>query len=296
MRVVIAGSSGLIGTALVPRLREAGHEVVRLVRRTPQAPDERGWDPAAGHLAPGALDGADAVVNLNGVGVGDKRWTGAYKQQLRDSRLIPTDVLARAVADQHIPVMVSASGVDYYADAGSMPIDEDAPPGTGFLSGLCRDWERAAKPASDAGARVVTVRSGLVLSPSGGVLGQVKPLFRFGLGARLGSGKQYWPWITLDDEVGLITHALQSETLSGPVNATAPEPVTNAEFTRGLAAHMGRPAPWFAPPFALRIALGEFADEALLTSKRALPVKLEQDGYTFRHKTLGEALHAVLDG
>jgi uncharacterized protein (TIGR01777 family) len=296
MRVVIAGSSGLIGTALVPRLREAGHEVVRLVRRTPQAPDERGWDPAAGHLAPGALEGADAVVNLNGVGVGDKRWTGAYKQQLRDSRLIPTDVLARAVADQGIPVMVSASGVDYYADAGAMAIDETAPSGTGFLSGLCRDWERATQPAAEAGARVVMTRSGLVLAPSGGVMGQIKPLFRFGLGARLGSGKQYWPWITIDDEVGLITHALQSETLSGPINATAPEPVTNAEFTRELAAHMGRPAPWFAPPFALRAALGEFADEALLTSKRALPVKLEQDGYAFRHKTLGEALHAVLDG
>jgi uncharacterized protein (TIGR01777 family) len=127
-------------------------------------------------------------------------------------------------------------------------------------------------------------------------MGQIKPLFRFGLGARLGSGKQYWPWITIDDEVGLITHALESETLSGPINATAPEPVTNAEFTRDLAAHMGRPAPWFAPPFALRVALGEFADEALLTSKRALPVKLEQDGYAFRHETLGEALHAVLDG
>ncbi|PVZ08990.1 TIGR01777 family oxidoreductase [Actinomycetospora cinnamomea] len=296
MRVVIAGSSGLIGTALVPRLREAGHEVVRLVRRTPHGPDERGWDPSAGHIEPGALDGADAVVNLNGVGVGDKRWTGAFKQELRDSRLIPTDLLARAVAEKGIPVMVSASGVDYYADAGDMAIDENARSGTGFLSALCRDWERATAPASDAGARVVLLRSGLVLSPSGGVMGRIKPLFRFGLGARLGSGKQYWPWITLDDEVAVITHALESETLTGPINATGPAPVTNAEFTRCLAEHMGRPAPWFAPPIALRVALGEFADEALLTSKRALPVKLEQDGYAFRHKTLGEALHAVLDG
>jgi uncharacterized protein (TIGR01777 family) len=296
MRVVIAGSSGLIGTALVPRLREAGHDVVRLVRRTPHGPDERGWDPSAGNIEPGALDGADAVVNLNGVGVGDKRWSGAYKQELRDSRLIPTDLLARAVADREVPVMISASGVDYYADAGAMAIDEDARSGTGFLSGLCRDWEGATAPAADAGARVVLVRSGLVLSPNGGMMGQVKPLFRFGLGARLGSGEQYWPWISIDDEVGAITHALGSETLRGPINATGPAPVTNAEFTRRLAAHMGRPAPWFAPPIALRLALGEFADEALLTSKRALPAKLEQDGYTFRHTTLDAALTAVLEG
>ena len=181
MRVVIAGSSGLIGTALVPRLREAGHEVVRLVRRTPQAPDERGWDPAAGHLAPGALEGADAVVNLCGAGIGDKRWTGARKQELRDSRMIPTDVLARAVVEHGVPTLVNGSAVGWYGDTGAMAVDETARRGTGFLADLCRDWEAATKPAVDGGVRVVLVRTGLVLSPSGGLMGRIKPLFQFGL-------------------------------------------------------------------------------------------------------------------
>ncbi|GAA4888385.1 TIGR01777 family oxidoreductase [Actinomycetospora straminea] len=296
MRVVIAGSSGLIGTALVPRLREAGHDVVRLVRRTPQAPDERGWDPAAGHLAPGALEGADAVVNLSGAGIGDKRWTGARKQELRDSRMIPTDVLARAVADHGIPTMVSGSAVGWYGDTGAMAVDETARRGSGFLSDLCRDWEAATRPADDAGARVVLLRTGLVLAPNGGLMGQLKPLFRFGLGGKLGSGTQYMPWISIDDEVDAILHALEHDSVAGPMNATGPDPVTNDEFTRVLAEQMHRPAPWLVPGFAMRTVLGEFADEGVLVSQRVLPGVLEREGFRFRHRTLSEALHAVLDG
>lgn len=295
MRVVIAGSSGLIGTALVSHLRENGHEVLRLVRRSPKAPDERGWDPPAGHLQPDALDGADAVVNLGGVGIGDKRWTGAYKQELRDSRMIPTDVLARAVAERGVPVMVSGSAVGWYGDTGSMAVDESARPGSGFLADLCRDWEAATAPADDAGARVVHLRTGLVLSHAGGMMGRIRPIFRLGGGGRLGSGQQYWPWITLDDHVSAVRHALEQDTVRGPLNATAPEPVTNTVFTRVLAEQMGRPAALPVPAFALRLALGEFADEGVLVSQRVLPGVLEHTGFAFRHAALPEALAAVLD-
>lgn len=296
MRVVIAGASGLIGSALVPLLRENGHEVVRLVRRSPQAPDERGWDPPAGHVQPGTLDGADAVVNLCGAGIAAKRWTGAYKQELRDSRMIPTDLLARQVAEHRVPVMISGSAVGWYGDTGSLPVDETARRGSGFLSDLCRDWEQATTPASDAGARVVTVRTGLVLSPAGGMMGMVRPIFKLGGGGRIGSGQQFWPWISLDDQVGAIGHALASDTVAGPMNATGPEPVTNAEFTRALAEKLGRPAVLPVPAFALRAALGEFADEGVLVSQRVLPGVLEQDGYAFRHRTIQAAFAAVLDG
>jgi uncharacterized protein (TIGR01777 family) len=296
MRVVIAGSSGLIGTALVPRLREAGHDVVRLVRRTPQAPDERGWDPAAGHLAPGALEGADAVVNLCGAGIGDQRWSGARKQELRDSRMIPTDVLARAVAEHGVATLVNGSAVGWYGDTGAMAVDETARRGSGFLSDLCRDWENATAPASEGGARVVLVRTGLVLSPSGGLMGRLKPLFQFGLGGRLGSGRQFMPWISLDDEVGAILYAIEHDTVSGPLNATGPDPVSNAEFTHLLAAQLHRPAPWAVPAIALRTALGGFADEGVLVSQRVLPGVLEREQFAFRHPTLSEAFAAVLDG
>lgn len=296
MRVVIAGSSGLIGTALVSHLRANGHEIIRLVRRRPQAPDERGWDPPAAHIAPGALDGADAVVNLCGAGIGDKRWTGAYQQELRDSRMLPTDLLARAVADEQVPVLVSGSAVGWYGDTGAMAVDENARRGTGFLPDLCRDWEHATHPAQDAGARVVHLRTGLVLSPAGGMMGRMRPLFAVGVGGRLGSGQQYWPWVSLDDHVGAVRHALEHDTVSGPLNLTGPAPVTNAEFTRVLAAQMNRPAALPVPAFALRVALGEFADEGVLVSQRVLPGVLEREKFTFRHPALTEALAAALDG
>ncbi|GLZ53293.1 TIGR01777 family oxidoreductase [Actinomycetospora sp. NBRC 106378] len=295
MRVVISGSSGLIGTALVPHLRGAGHEVIRLVRRTPQAPDERGWDPPSGRIDDGALDGADAVINLSGAGIADKRWSGAYKQELRDSRIIPTDVLARAVAAHGIPTFISGSAVGFYGDTGKVAVDETGARGRGFLAELVRDWENATAPAAEAGARVVTIRTGLVLSHSGGLMGTIKPVFQFGLGGRLGSGEQYWPWISLDDEVGAIAHALEHDTVVGPLNATGPAPVTCREFTKVMAATIHRPAPWVVPGFALRAVLGEFADEGVLVSQRVLPGVLERDGYRFQHQTVQAALAAVLE-
>jgi uncharacterized protein (TIGR01777 family) len=296
MRVLISGSSGLIGTALVPHLRSAGHEVVRLVRRTPQARDERGWDPPSGRIDDDALDGVAAVINLSGAGIADKRWTGARKQELRDSRLVPTDVLARAVAAHGVPMMINGSAVGYYGDTGAVAVDESGARGRGFLADLVRDWENATAPAAEAGARVVTVRTGLVLSPAGGLMGIMRPVFKYGLGGRLGSGEQYWPWISLDDEIGAITWALEHDSVVGPLNATGPAPVTCREFTKVMASVIHRPAPWIVPGFAMRAVLGEFADEGVLVSQRVLPGALEREGYGFSHTTVHAALSAVLDG
>ncbi|MDO3022101.1 TIGR01777 family oxidoreductase, partial [Mycobacteroides abscessus subsp. abscessus] len=207
-RIVIAGSSGVIGSALVASLRSANHTVVRLVRRDPMGPDERRWDPASGQIEPGALDGADAVVNMCGVGVGDKRWSGAYKQEIYDSRVIPTEVLARAVAEAGVPVLINASAVGYYGDSGDRIIDETASSGTSFLARVCLDWEAATAEAAQAGARVVIVRTGLVLSPAGGLFGRSRPLFSLGLGARLGNGRWYMPWISLEDHIRALEFAL----------------------------------------------------------------------------------------
>ncbi|MGH3979739.1 MAG: TIGR01777 family oxidoreductase [Pseudonocardiaceae bacterium] len=296
MRVVIAGSSGLIGTALVPLLRQAGHEVIRLVRRRSSAPDERGWDPPAGTLDGDALQGADAVVNLCGVGLAERRWTGEYKQAIRDSRIVPTEVLAAAVAEHGVPVLVNASGVNYYGDTGPAAVDETAPPGSGFLADLCKDWERATAAANHGGARVVRLRTGPVLSSAGGLLGQLRPLFWLGLGGRLGDGRQYMPWISLDDEVGAIRFVLEHPEMAGPVNLTGPAPVTNAEFTRAFGEAMKRPTVLVVPGFALRLARGaELTDEAVLTSLRVVPAALEKHGYPFEHETVGAALAAALD-
>nr|MDQ4103787.1 TIGR01777 family oxidoreductase [Actinomycetota bacterium] len=234
MRVAIAGGSGLIGTALVTLLRQSGHEVLRLVRRPPRAPDERAWDPSAATMDAGALDGTDAVVNLCGSAMADRRWSGEFKQAIRDSRIGPTEVLAAAVAEHRVPVLVNASGVGYYGDTGDREVDETTPAGSGFIAQVCRDWEAATAVAEQAGARVVRVRTGLVISPFGGLMGQLKPLFAVGLGGRLGSGRQYMPWISLDDEVGAIRFALENDQLSGPVNLSGPNPVTNAEFTKAV--------------------------------------------------------------
>ncbi|GAA2799238.1 TIGR01777 family oxidoreductase [Saccharopolyspora taberi] len=293
MRVVVAGSSGLIGTSLVPVLRQARHEVIRLVRRTPEAPDERGWDPEAGRIENGALDGADAVVNLCGAGLGDRRWTPERKRLLVDSRVRPTAVLAEAVAARGVPVLVNGSAVGFYGDAGQQPVTESAPAGAGFLADLCQQWEAATRPAAEAGARVVLARTGPVLSPSGGMLGALRPLFAFLLGGRLGDGSQYLPWISLDDETAALRFVLEHSEISGPVNLTGPAPVTNAEFTRALGEAMGRPAPWIVPGFVLRAALGEAA-ENVLTGQRALPTVLEANGFTFQHPSVGAALAAAV--
>lgn len=288
--IAIAGSSGLIGSALVSTLRAADRRVLRIVRRAPSNGDELFWNPDTGEFDAGALQGVDAVVNLCGVGVGDKRWSGAFKQSLRDSRIGPTEVLASAVADAGVPVLINASAVGYYGDTRDRVADESAPEGQGFLAGLCADWEAATAPAVAAGSRVVLLRTGLVMAPSGGMVNRLKPLFSLGLGARLGNGRQYIPWISLEDEVRAVLFAMSNESLSGPVNLTGPAPVTNAEFTAALGRALNRPTPVMVPGFALRALLGEIADEGLLVGQRAIPAALERAGFDFHHKTVGEAL------
>lgn len=294
MRVIIAGSSGLVGTALVAALRADGHDIRRLVRRPTAGPDEYRWSPPDGAIAPGAFNGVDAVVNLCGAGIGDHRWTSAYKQHLRDSRLTATDVLASAAAEAGVPTLLNASAVGYYGDTGDRAVDETAPPGSGFLADLCRDWERATGPARAGGARTVLLRSGTVVARHGGLLGKLRPLFAYGLGGRLGNGRQYLSWISLEDEVEAVKFVLRTDSVDGPVNLTGPSPVTNASFTAALGRALHRPTPWVVPGFAVSALVGEFADEAVLTGQRVLPTVLEDAGYAFRHTTIGEALAAAV--
>jgi uncharacterized protein len=296
MVVAIAGSSGLIGSALTTALRTADHRVIRLVRRRPSNADEVFWNPDTGDFDVGELAGVDVVVNLCGVGVGAKRWSGAFKQSLRDSRIGPTEVLAAAVAEAGVPLLINASAVGFYGDTRNRVVDESTPHGAGFLAQLCVDWEATTAAASDAGARVVLLRTGLVLSPSGGMLNRLRPLFGLGLGARLGDGRQYFPWISLEDQVRAMLFAISHTELAGPVNVTGPAPVTNGEFTSALGRALNRPTPMIVPGFALRAALGEFADEGLLGGQRAIPAALEQAGFVFHHKTVGEALAYVTAG
>ncbi|MEC3982052.1 TIGR01777 family oxidoreductase [Amycolatopsis sp. H20-H5] len=291
MRVLIAGASGLIGDALTARLRTSGHEVRKLVRRQPHKPDEQRWDPPAGEIAAGALDGVDAVVNLCGAPLLPGRWSAARKQVLLDSRVEPTEVLAEAVSEHGIPVLVNASAVGYYGNPGSSVVDESTPAGDGFLAGLCTAWENATAAAKDA--RVVSVRTGLVLARKGGLLSTLRPLFQLALGGRLGDGKQYMPWISLDDEVSALCFALGNDSLSGPVNLSGPQPVTNIEFTKAFGRALHRPAPWWVPGFAMKIALGQAAEEMALFGQRAVPRALEKAGFEFRHPTIESALAAA---
>jgi uncharacterized protein (TIGR01777 family) len=293
MRVVVAGSSGLIGTELVSALRRDGHEVLRLVRRPTTAPDERTWDPPADRIEDGTFDGVDAVVNLCGAAITLNRLSAARKQVIADSRIEPTEVLAAAVARQRIPLLVNASAVGYYGDKGERIVDESAEAGTGFLSAMCQEWEAATKPAAEAGARVVILRTGLVLSSQGGLLGPLRFLFSVMLGGRLGDGRQYMPWIHHEDEIRAIMFALATEAVTGPVNVVSPNPVTNAEFTRVLAGVLGRPAPWAVPKFALRAALGELADEGALASQRVIPKVLQDNGFDFTYDSVEQALGSV---
>ncbi len=286
----IAGSSGLIGSALVYSLRATDRKVLRIVRRAPSNADEVFWNPDTGEFDSSALAGVDAVVNLCGVNVGEKRWSGAFKQSLRDSRIGPTEVLSAAVVEAGVPTLINASAVGYYGDTGGRTTDETAPAGKGFMAQLCKDWEAATSFAQRDGARVVLVRTGLVLSPSGGLLSRIKPLFSLGLGARLGNGRQYMPWISLEDEVRALLFAISHDDVSGPVNLTGPAPVTNAEFTAALGRTVNRPTPLIVPGFVLRTLLGEFADEGLLGGQRAIPAVLERAGFHFHHNTIGEAL------
>lgn len=293
-KVVIAGSSGLIGSALVAALRAANYRIVRLVRRVTTSGDEQYWNPDSGTCDPTIFDGAQAVINLCGVGVGDKRWSGAVKQSLRDSRIAPTEVISAAAANTGVPVLINASAVGYYGATEDRIIDESFSAGTGFLAQLCADWEAAAQPAADAGVRVVLARTGLVLSPHGGMLARLRPLFTLGLGAQLGNGRHYMPWISLADEVRALIFAITHAELAGPVNLTGPAPVTNSEFTAALGQQLHRPTPWVIPGCVLRAALGEFATEGLLSGQRAIPVALEHAGFTFSHSTIEQALTYAL--
>jgi uncharacterized protein (TIGR01777 family) len=301
MRIAITGSHGLIGTALIHSLLADGHRVVRLVRGTPAGgarPDgteEVGWDPRAGRVDAAGLAGVEAVVNLAGAGVGDHRWTQAYKREIRDSRVLGTRALAEALAGLETPprVLVSASAVGVYGQTGDRVIDEASPVGDDFLARVCVEWEGATAPAADAGVRVVHPRTGLVVASGGGAWGRLFPLFRFGLGGRLGSGRQYWPFISLADEVAAIRHLIADETLSGPVNLSAPEPVTNREVTAAMGRVMRRPTLASVPEVALRAVLGEMAVE-VVGSHRVVPRRLVESGFTFRHPTIDDAVRAAL--
>jgi len=305
VKVAVTGSSGLIGTALVASLRADGHDVIRLVRRPPRAAGELRWDPRAadagllssGSPGPAALDGLGACVHLAGAGVADRRWTARYKTEIRASRILGTRALAGALAKLSPPpaTLIAASAIGWYGDTGGQEVDESAPAGPAFLSRLVRDWEAAASPAADAGIRVVHIRSGLVLSPRGGFLARLLPLARFGLCPRFSSGRQVMSWISLSDEIGAIRFLIDRDDLSGPVNLTAPAPVTNAEFTAALtAAAGGHDRPWLrVPALALRLGVGEASVE-LLTSARVSSRRLQEAGYQFRHPVLAEALTAEL--
>ncbi|WP_103957764.1 TIGR01777 family oxidoreductase [Nonomuraea solani] len=297
MAIIVTGASGLLGSALVEALRADGQEVVKLVRRPPRADDEAFWQPAEQTVDRAALEGAEAVVHLAGASIGDRRWTEAYKRELVTSRVEGTRLLAGALGELSRPpeVFLSASGMDFYGSTGDRVIDETHGRGEGFLAGLCEVWEGEARRAGDAGIRTVQARTAMVLSGRGGALGRMLPIFRIGMGAPLGSGKQYWSWISVDDWVGAARHVLKNREVEGPVNFASPSPVTNAEFTRtfGKALHRSTmPIP--APAFALSAGLGEFAREGLLSSHRLEPRKLLDSGFRFSHTRLDEALTAVL--
>ena len=294
MRIVMSGASGFLGHDLVRRLRGEGHQVIRLVRREPRTEDEAPWDPAHGDIDPTLLSGVDAVVNLSGAGVGDKRWTPAYKREIRDSRVKATTTIAAATATARPrpTVLLNASAVGWYGDTGEHAVDEDSPPGEGFFPEVCESWEAATVAAVDAGVRVTKLRTGLVLAASDGLLKPMLPLFRLGLGGRLGSGRQYMSWISLADWIGAVIFLLERE-ITGPVNLTAPHPQTNADFTRELGKAVRRPAVLPVPAAALRVALGEFANEAVI-SQRVLPGLLTRSGYRFEHPELGPALRWAL--
>jgi uncharacterized protein (TIGR01777 family) len=296
MRVIVTGSHGLIGSNLVRTLEGNGHEVVRLVRGS-AGPGEVQWDPSQGQLDAGALDGADAAVHLAGEGIADKRWTSDQKRRILDSRIASTTLLAGRLADSGHPpsVLVSGSAVGYYGDGGDAVLDEDAPVGSGFLAEVCRQWEAATEPAANAGIRVVHIRTGIVLTPEGGALKKQLPLFKMGVGGKLGSGRQYQSWIALEDEIDAIVHALKTDSLSGPVNLTSPHPVTNTEFTKTLGSVLGRPTVVAAPKFGLSAVLGhELVSEMLLAGQRVMPARLIASGYTFRYPELEPALRAML--
>ncbi len=300
MRVLVSGSHGLVGSALTRALGAQGHSVGRLVRAglIPQGgtPGDVRWDPITGELDAAAAEGANAVVHLAGASIGEGRWTEARKKILRSSRVEATDRLVRTLSRLRQPpkVLVSASAIGYYGDRGDELLTETSAPGNDFLARLAQDWEAAALRAEQFGARVVILRFGVILSAQGGALPRMLAPFRMGVGGRLGSGKQWMSWLALDEAVGFIGYALENAELRGPVNAVAPNPVQNSEFTRVLARVLRHPAMFPAPQFALRAVLGEMADALLFSSQRVVPERLAKLGYSFRHSSLEEALRVVL--
>ena len=289
-RIAITGASGLIGTALVGYLKSEGHTVQRLVRRPVVAPDEIQWDPKTGYVDIEALRGVDAVIHLAGVGVGDKRWSKKYKAEILNSRLLGTTAIANAVNEVKPQVFISASAIGWYGESGNRAVVETDRAGDDFLAAVCREWEAAADIAT--GTRVVKIRTGLVLDPTGGALGRMLPLFRFGLGGKLGNGKQWWSWITLHDQIRAIAFLLEHN-ISGPVNITSPNPVTNQEFTSALARALHRPALFPAPAIALKIALGGFSSE-ILGSKKVTPAALAEAGFIWDYPHITSALTALI--
>ncbi len=291
-RVVIAGASGLIGRALSSALRREGTEVRRLVRRPPAGPAEFAWDPAAGTLDARALDGADGVLNLSGRSIASGRWTRGARAEMVESRVRSTRLLVDTIGTMPVrpAVLVSASAIGYYGNRGDEILTEASPAGHGFLADLVRAWEAEALRASAWGARVVCTRFGLILAREGGALKPMLPLFRLGLGGPLGSGRQWWSWIHLDDVVAAIIAAITAPALEGPVNVVGPQPVSNRDFARALGAALHRPAVLPAPAAALRLILGGMADEMILSSQRVLPTKLQAQGFAFRWPDLAPAL------
>jgi len=294
MRVAITGASGLIGSALVPHLRSEGHEVFRLVRRSASAPDEISWDPNAGTVDLAALQGIEGVIHLAGAGVGDHRWSDAYKKEILDSRVNGTNAIVRAMTqlDPKPRVLVSGSAIGWYGDTADLEVEESTPAGAGFLADVVQAWEAATEPAVAAGIRVVHARTGLVVAKSGGAWARMFPLFNLGVGGKLGSGKQYWSWISLRDEVNALTFCLTNESISGAVNLTGPTPHTNAEVTKIMGKVMGRPTLLPVPAIALNIALGEFSSE-VLGSTRVLPRVLEASGFTWQDPTIEDAIRTA---
>jgi uncharacterized protein len=289
-RIAVSGASGLIGTALVGKLKSEGYTVQRLVRRPTVSSEEIYWNPANSEIDIAALEGVDAVIHLAGAGVGDKRWTKKYKAEILNSRLLGTTTIANAVAQVKPKVFISASAIGWYGETGNRAVIESDRGGDDFLAAVCREWEAAADLAGDV--RTVKLRTGLVLDPTGGALGRMLPLFRFGLGGKLGNGKQWWSWITLHDQLRAILFVLENENISGAVNLTAPNPVTNQEFTSALARALRRPALFPAPAFALKLALGGFSTE-ILGSKKVLPAALQEAGFNFDFPHIGPALDAL---
>lgn len=292
MKIVMAGASGFLGGHLAARLEAKGHDVTRLVRREAAAKSELAWDPYADGLDPKVLDGVDAVVNLCGAGVADKRWTPAYKQLIRDSRVIPTSAIAAAAAAAGTPTLLNGSAVGWYGDAGGREVDESDSHADDFLGVTCKEWEDAAVPAADAGTRVAWLRTGHVLAADSVMLTRMLPVFKLGLGGKFGSGEQFFAWVSREDWLGAAEFLLHGET-SGPVNLTGPTAATNAEFTRELGRVLRRPAPWRIPEFALKIVAGEAAVE-LVRGAKVRPRCLQDAGYEFAHPTVSSALRWAL--